>query len=143
VGISVSRVGGNAQIKSMKKVAGTLKLDQAQYRELEAFAKFGSDMDAATLSVLNKGAKNVEILKQGQYSPYSVERQVAILYCGSQGLLRSVPVEKTKEFEKDFLDMMELKHKDVLAELATGKYTDQAQDTMRQVAAEVSEKYKN
>lgn len=143
VGISVSRVGGNAQIKSMKKVAGTLKLDQAQYRELEAFAKFGSDMDAATLAVLNKGAKNVEILKQGQYSPYSVERQVAILYCGSQGLLRDVPVEKTKEFEKDFLDMMELKHKDVLNELATGKYTDQAQATMRQVAAEVSEKYKN
>lgn len=143
VGISVSRVGGNAQIKSMKKVAGTLKLDQAQYRELEAFAKFGSDMDAATLSVLNKGAKNVEILKQGQYSPYSVERQVAILFCGSQGLLRDVPVEKTNEFEKDFLDLMDLKHKDVLSELATGKYTDQAQDTMRKVAAEVSEKYKN
>ncbi len=142
VGISVSRVGGNAQIKSMKKVAGTLKLDQAQYRELEAFAKFGSDMDAATLSVLNKGAKNVEILKQGQYSPYSVERQVAILFCGSQGLLRDVPVEKTSEFEKDFLDLMDLKHKDVLSELATGKYTDQAQDTMRKVAAEVSEKYK-
>jgi len=142
VGISVSRVGGNAQIKSMKKVAGTLKLDQAQYRELEAFAKFGSDMDAATLSVLNKGAKNVEILKQGQYSPYSVERQVAILFCGSQGLLRDVPVEKTNEFEKDFLDLMDLKHKDVLSELATGKYTDQAQDTMRKVAAEVSEKYK-
>ena len=143
VGISVSRVGGNAQIKAMKKVAGTLKLDQAQYRELEAFSKFGSDMDAATLSVLNKGAKNVEILKQGQYSPYSVERQVAILYCGSQGLLRHVPVEKTKEFEKDFLDLMDLKHKEVLNELATGKYTDQAQDTMRKVAAEVSEKYKN
>ncbi len=143
VGISVSRVGGNAQIKPMKKVAGTLKLDQAQYRELEAFSKFGSDMDAATLSVLNKGAKNVEILKQGQYSPYSVERQVAILFCGSQGLLRHVPVAKTKEFEKDFLDLMELKHKKVLNELASGKYTDQAQDTMRKVAAEVSENYEN
>jgi len=119
-----------------------LKLDQAQYRELEAFSKFGSDMDAATLSVLNKGAKNVEILKQGQYSPYSVERQVAILFCGSQGLLRDVPVEKTNEFEKDFLDLMELKHKNVLNELASGKYTDQAQDTMRKVAEEVSEKYK-
>ena len=143
VGISVSRVGGNAQIKPMKKVAGTLKLDQAQYRELEAFSKFGSDMDAATLAVLNKGAKNVEILKQGQYSPYTVEKQVAILFCGSQGLLRDVPVDKTKEFEKDFLDLMELKHKEVLNELASGKYTDEAQDTMRKAAAEVSEKYKN
>jgi len=101
----------------MKKVAGTLKLDQAQYRELEAFAKFGSDMDAATLSVLNKGAKNVEILKQGQYSPVTVDKQVAILYCGSQGLLRDVPVEKVKEFEVDFIDFMDLKHKDVLKEM--------------------------
>eukprot|EP01029_Cantina_marsupialis_P000109 TRINITY_DN10117_c0_g5_i1.p4 TRINITY_DN10117_c0_g5~~TRINITY_DN10117_c0_g5_i1.p4 ORF type:complete len:534 (-),score=84.23 TRINITY_DN10117_c0_g5_i1:12925-14526(-) len=142
VGISVSRVGGNAQIKSMKKVAGTLKLDQAQYRELEAFAKFGSDMDAATLSVLDKGAKNVEILKQGQYSPYTVDKQVAILFCGSQGLLRNVPVASVKEFEKDFLDFMELKYKDVLDELGSGKYTKEAQDVMRKVAAEVAEKYK-
>ncbi|MPQ48556.1 F0F1 ATP synthase subunit alpha [Marinifilum sp. N1E240] len=142
VGISVSRVGGNAQIKPMKKVAGTLKLDQAQYRELEAFAKFGSDMDAATLSVLNKGAKNVEILKQGQYSPVAVEKQVAILYCGSQGLLRNVPVDKVKEFETDFLDFMDLKHKDVLKEIASGKYTKEAQDTMKSVAADIAAKYK-
>ncbi|RUT78796.1 F0F1 ATP synthase subunit alpha [Ancylomarina longa] len=143
VGISVSRVGGNAQIKSMKKVAGTLKLDQAQYRELEAFAKFGSDMDAATLAVLDKGSKNVEILKQGQYSPYTVDKQVAILYCGSQGLLRNVPVHQVKEFEKDFLDFMELKHKDVLKELGSGKYTSEAQEVMKSVAADVAAKFKN
>lgn len=142
VGISVSRVGGNAQIKSMKKVAGTLKLDQAQYRELEAFAKFGSDMDAATLSVLDKGAKNVEILKQGQYSPVTVDKQVAILYCGTQGLLRNVPTDKVKEFEHDFIQFMELKHKDVLNELGSGKYTQEAQDIMRKVAEEVAAKYK-
>ena len=142
VGISVSRVGGSAQIKSMKKVAGTLKLDQAQYRELEAFSKFGSDMDAATLAVLNKGAKNVEILKQGQYSPFTVDKQVAILFCGTQGLLRNVPVDKVKEFENDFLQFMELKHKDVLSELGVGKYTEEAQEIMRNVAAEVSAKYK-
>ncbi len=142
VGISVSRVGGNAQIKSMKKVAGTLKLDQAQYRELEAFAKFGSDMDAATRSVLDKGSKNVEILKQGQYSPYTVDKQVAILYCGSQGLLRNVPVNKVKEFEVEFLDFMAMKHKDVMAELGSGKYTDEAQAVLRSVAAELSAKYK-
>ncbi|WP_421921107.1 F0F1 ATP synthase subunit alpha [Marinifilum sp.] len=142
VGISVSRVGGSAQIKSMKKVAGTLKLDQAQYRELEAFAKFGSDMDAATLAVLNKGAKNVEILKQGQYSPFTVDKQVAILYCGTQGLLRNVPVEKVKEFESDFLQFMDLKHKDVMNELGAGKYTKEAQDVMRKVAEEVAAKYK-
>ncbi|WP_321279922.1 F0F1 ATP synthase subunit alpha [Marinifilum fragile] len=142
VGISVSRVGGNAQIKSMKKVAGTLKLDQAQYRELEAFAKFGSDMDAATLSVLDKGAKNVEILKQGQYSPVTVDKQVAILYCGTQGLLRNVPTDKVKEFEHDFIQFMELKHKDVLNELGSGKYTQEAQNIMRKVAEEVAAKYK-
>ncbi len=133
VGISVSRVGGNAQIKSMKKVAGTLKLDQAQYRELEAFSKFGSDMDAATLAVLDKGAKNVEVLKQGQYSPFTVDKQVAILFCGSQGLMKDVPVEKVKEFESDYLDMMELKHKEVLNELGSGKYTEEAQEVMRKV----------
>ncbi|MDM8160415.1 F0F1 ATP synthase subunit alpha [Labilibaculum sp. K2S] len=142
VGISVSRVGGNAQIKSMKKVAGTLKLDQAQYRELEAFSKFGSDMDAATRSVLDKGSKNVEILKQGQYSPYTVDKQIAILYCGSQGLLRNVPVNKVKEFEIEFLDFMAMKHKDVLAELGSGKYTQEAQDIMKSVVAELSAKYK-
>lgn len=142
VGISVSRVGGNAQIKSMKKVAGTLKLDQAQYRELEAFSKFGSDMDAATRSILDKGSKNVEILKQGQYSPYTVDKQIAILYCGSQGLLRDVPVKKVKEFEVDFLDFMAMKHKDVLAELGAGKYTKESQDIMKSVVTEVSAKYK-
>src|SRR5690606_8109556 len=103
VGISVSRVGGNAQIKPMKKVAGTLKLDQAQYRELEAFAKFGSDLDAATKSVLDKGARNVEILKQGQFSPVPVEKQVAIIYAGTKNLLRNVPVNKVKEFEAEYL----------------------------------------
>ncbi|PKQ60912.1 F0F1 ATP synthase subunit alpha [Labilibaculum manganireducens] len=142
VGISVSRVGGNAQIKSMKKVAGTLKLDQAQYRELEAFSKFGSDMDAATRSVLDKGSKNVEILKQGQYSPYTVDKQVAILYCGSQGLLRNVPVDKVKEFEIEFLDFMAMKHKAVLTELGSGKYTQEAQDIMKSVVTELSAKYK-
>src|SRR6187399_1939762 len=124
VGISVSRVGGNAQIKSMKKVAGTLKLDQAQYRELEAFSKFGSDLDASTKSVLDKGARNVEILKQGQYSPLRVEQQIAIIYCGSKGLLTSVPVNKVSEFEREFLDILERKHKNTLDELKAGQYTD-------------------
>ena len=120
VGISVSRVGGNAQIKSMKKVAGTLKLDQAQYRELEAFSKFGSDMDAATLAVLDKGRKNVELLKQPQYKPLPVEEQVALIYCGTKGLLRDIPVEKVAEFEKEFVEHLKLAHKDVLAEIAKG-----------------------
>ena len=124
VGISVSRVGGNAQIKSMKKVAGTLKLDQAQYRELEAFAKFGSDLDAATKSVLEKGKRNVEILKQPQYSPLTVEKQVAIIYLGSKGLLRNVAVNKVREFEETFLSTIEQKHPDVLANLKKGKLDD-------------------
>src|SRR5471030_1809245 len=114
VGISVSRVGGNAQIKSMKKVAGTLKLDQAQYRELEAFAKFGSDLDAATKSVLDKGSRNVEIIKQNAFSPLRVEQQIAIIYCGTRNLLREVPVNKVREFERDFLDVLERKHTAVL-----------------------------
>jgi len=143
VGISVSRVGGNAQIKSMKKIAGTLKLDQAQFRELEAFSKFGSDLDAATMRVLDKGRKNVEILKQGQYSPSKIEHQVAIIYCGTKELLRDVPVEKVKEFETDFLEIMELQHRGVLDELGAGKLTSEIEDTIRKVAAEVSEKYKN
>ncbi|MES1181330.1 MAG: F0F1 ATP synthase subunit alpha, partial [Flavobacterium sp.] len=125
VGISVSRVGGNAQIKSMKKVSGTLKLDQAQYRELEAFAKFGSDLDAATKSVLDKGARNVEILKQGQFSPLRVEQQTAIIYAGTKGLLRDVPVNKVKEFEADFLSILEAKHKNVLNDIKAGKLTDE------------------
>src|ERR1700759_707327 len=125
VGISVSRVGGNAQIKSMKKVAGTLKLDQAQYRDVEAFSKFGSDLDASTKSVLDKGARNVEILKQGQYSPLRVEQQIAIIYCGTKGLLRAVPVNKVREFEADFLAILEAKHKNVLNDLKAGKLTDE------------------
>jgi len=121
VGISVSRVGGNAQIKSMKKVAGTLKLDQAQYRELEAFAKFGSDLDAATMSVLEKGKRNVEVLKQPQYSPLAVEKQVAIIYLGSKGLLRNVAVSKVKAFEEDFLNQLTIKHTDILQAFRAGK----------------------
>ncbi|MCB2197450.1 MAG: F0F1 ATP synthase subunit alpha [Bacteroidetes bacterium] len=142
VGISVSRVGGHAQIKSMKKVAGTLKLDQAQYRELEAFAKFGSDLDPATMAVLDKGAKNVEILKQGQYKPVSVEKQIAIIYCGTKGLLEDVPVDKVKEFEKDFLDMMETQHEKVLHELKSGNLSDEAIKVIELVAKDVALKYK-
>ncbi len=143
VGISVSRVGGNAQIKSMKKVAGTLKLDQAQYRELEAFSKFGSDLDAATKSVLDKGARNVEILKQGQFSPLRVEQQIAIIYIGTKGLLRNVPVNKVKEFEKDFLNLMEAQHKNALNELKAGKLTDEITNTLEKVAADLTGKYKS
>ena len=143
VGISVSRVGGNAQIKSMKKVAGTLKLDQAQYRELEAFAKFGSDLDASTMSVISKGKRNVEILKQGQNDPYPVENQIAIIYAGSKNLLRDVPVEKVKEFERDYLEYLDAKHRDTLDTLKAGKLTDEVIDTLTQTAKEISSKYKN
>lgn len=142
VGISVSRVGGAAQIKSMKKVAGTLKLDQAQYRELEAFSKFGSDLDAATKSVLDKGARNVEILKQAQNSPMSVEKQVAIIYLGSKGLLKEVPVNKVREFEAEYLEYLEAKHKDTLESLKAGKLTDAETSVMEKVAADLSSKYK-
>jgi F-type H+-transporting ATPase subunit alpha len=124
VGISVSRVGGNAQIKSMKKVAGTLKLDQALYREMEAFSKFGGDLDPATKLIIDKGARNVEILKQPQYSPVTVERQVAIIYLGTQGLLRQVPVRRIKEFEEHFLMEMDNKLPDVLAEFKKGNLPD-------------------
>ncbi len=141
VGISVSRVGGNAQIKSMKKVAGTLKLDQAQYRELEAFAKFGSDLDAATLNVIEKGKRNVEILKQNQNDPFAVEDQIAIIYAGSKDLLREVPVEKVKEFEKDYLEFLNAKHRDTLDTLKAGKLTDEVTATLEKVAKEVSVKY--
>lgn len=126
VGISVSRVGGNAQIKSMKKVAGTLKLDQALYREMEAFSKFGGDLDPATKLVIDKGARNVEILKQAQYSPYSVEKQVAIIYLGTQGLLRQVPIKRVKEFEEHFLMEMENKYPEVLAEFKKGGLSDES-----------------
>jgi F-type H+-transporting ATPase subunit alpha len=141
VGISVSRVGGNAQIKSMKKVAGTLKLDQAQYRELEAFSKFGSDLDPATMAVLEKGKRNVEILKQPQYSPLRVEQQVAIIFCGSQNLLSKVPVEKIIDFQAQFLMNMEDHHKETLKLLAQGKYTDEITETLTKVAAEVARQY--
>ena len=141
VGISVSRVGGSAQIKSMKKVAGTLKLDQAQFRELEAFAKFGSDLDAATLNVIEKGRRNVEILKQAQNDPFTVEEQVAIIYAGSKNLLRNVPVEKVKEFETAFLSTLKKKHKKVLSELKSGKLTDSVLDTLNSVAQETSKAF--
>jgi F-type H+-transporting ATPase subunit alpha len=141
VGISVSRVGGNAQIKSMKKVAGTLKLDQAQYRELEAFSKFGSDLDAATKSVLDKGARNVEILKQGQFSPVTVEKQVAIIYIGTKNLMRSVPVNKVREFEAEYLQQLELRHPETLKALKAGKFDDSITSVLETVAKELSSKY--
>ncbi|MDN3708712.1 F0F1 ATP synthase subunit alpha [Myroides ceti] len=141
VGISVSRVGGNAQIKSMKKVSGTLKLDQAQYRELEAFAKFGSDLDAVTMNVIEKGKRNVEILKQAVNDPFKVEDQVAIIYAGSKNLLRNVPVEKVKEFEKEFLQVLNLSHKEVLSALKAGNLSDEATATIEKVAKEISSKY--
>ncbi len=141
VGISVSRVGGNAQIKAMKKVSGTLKLDQAQYRELEAFAKFGSDLDSATLNVIEKGKRNVEILKQAQNDPMTVEEQIAIIYAGSKNLLRNVPVNKVKEFENDYLEFLTTKHKDALATLKSGKLTDDVLDILANVAKEISAKY--
>jgi F-type H+-transporting ATPase subunit alpha len=138
VGISVSRVGGSAQIKSMKKVAGTLKLDHAQYRELEAFSKFGSDMDATTMAILDKGRKNVELLKQAQYSPVPVAKQVAIIYCGTNGLMKNVPVTKVAEFENAFLNEMELAHNDVLEAIASGKIDDDITKVLTDVAEQVS-----
>lgn len=141
VGISVSRVGGSAQIKSMKKVAGTLKLDQAQFRELEAFAKFGSDLDAATLNVIEKGKRNVEILKQAQNDPFKVEEQVAIIYAGSKNLLRQVPVEEVKAFEQNYLETLRSKHAKTLATLKEGKLTDEVVDTLNAVAADLAKQY--
>ena len=141
VGISVSRVGGSAQIKSMKKVAGTLKLDQAQYRELEAFAKFGSDLDTATKNVLDKGARNVEILKQKEGDPYTVEKQIAIIYVGVKGLIQNVPINQVKNFEKDYLTVLEAKHADTLVALKAGKYTDEIEAVLTKVAKEVAEKF--
>lgn len=143
VGISVSRVGGNAQIKAMKKIAGTLKLDQAQFRELEAFAKFGSDLDATTKATLDKGARNVEILKQGQFEPMPVEKQIAIIYCGTKNLLRKVPVEKVNAFEKEFLQYLELNHKETLETLRKGKLTDEVIATLEKVAKDIAENYIN
>ena len=141
VGISVSRVGGSAQIKSMKKVAGTLKLDQAQFRELEAFAKFGSDLDDATKAVLGKGERNVEILKQDQNSPLPVEEQIAIIYCGTKNLLKAVPVAKIREFEREFLEYMRSKYSETLAALKAGKYTDAETQAIEAAAAEMTARY--
>jgi F-type H+-transporting ATPase subunit alpha len=142
VGISVSRVGGSAQIKSMKKVAGTLKLDLAQYRELEAFAKFGSDLDATTKRQLERGKRNVEVLKQAQYVPMSVEEQVAVIYASTKGLIDDVPVDKVKEFERNYLDLLKNKYAQTLADIKDGKLTDEVEKNLRQVAAEVSSLYK-
>ena len=142
VGISVSRVGGNAQIKSMKKIAGTLKVDQAQYRELEAFSKFGSDLDASTLAILNKGSKNVEILKQAQYSPVPVEKQIAMIYCGTMGLLKDVPVNKVRDFEKEYIEFLEIKHRNVLDNLRDGVLNNDITGTLEKVAIDLAEKYK-
>jgi F-type H+/Na+-transporting ATPase subunit alpha len=141
VGISVSRVGGNAQIKSMKKVAGTLKLDQAEYRELEAFSKFGSDLDASTKAVLDKGARNVEILKQSQYSPMPVENQIAIIFCGTRNLLKNIPVKYVGNFEIEYLDHLVTHHKDVLKNLREGNLLDEDVKVMEQAAKEISAKY--
>ncbi|WP_159522124.1 F0F1 ATP synthase subunit alpha [Sunxiuqinia indica] len=141
VGISVSRVGGNAQVKAMKKIAGTLKLDQAQFRELEAFSKFGSDLDAATMRVLDKGSKNVEILKQGQYAPIKIEHQIAIIYCGTKELLRSVPIAKVKDFEKDFIELMEMQYRPILDELRKGILNDEITGVLEKVAKEVAERF--
>ena len=141
VGISVSRVGGNAQIKSMKKVSGTLKLDQAQFRELEAFAKFGSDLDAATMNVISKGQRNVEILKQAQNDPFTVEDQIAIIYAGSKNLLKDVPVNEVKKFEKDYIDYLNAKHRDALDVLKSGKLTPEVTATLEEAAAEISKHF--
>jgi F-type H+-transporting ATPase subunit alpha len=142
VGISVSRVGGNAQIKSMKKVAGTLKLDQALYRELEAFSKFGGDLDAATKNVIDKGARNVEILKQLQYSPMSVEKQVAMIYLGTQGLLREVAVKNVKAFEEHFLMEMENKYPETLVEFKKGNLSDDGINKVTELAKSLTGQYK-
>src|SRR6185437_12965105 len=141
VGISVSRVGGNAQIKSMKKVAGTLKLDQALYREMEAFSKFGGDLDAATKSVLDKGARNVEILKQPQFTPYAVEKQVAIIYLGTNGLISNVPVKNIQDFEEQFLLEMENKYPEILAEFKKGALPDEGVKKMVALAKEISKQF--
>ena len=141
VGISVSRVGGNAQVKSMKKVSGTLKLDQAQFRELEAFAKFGSDLDAVTLNVIEKGRRNVEILKQAQNDPFTVENQTAIIYAGSKNLLRNVPVNQVKAFERAYLEELNVKHRDTLDTIKSGKLTDEVLDTLNAVAKSISAQF--
>jgi F-type H+-transporting ATPase subunit alpha len=142
VGISVSRVGGNAQIKNMKKVAGTLKLDQAQYRELEAFAKFGSDLDAATKAVLDKGVRNVEILKQNLASPLTVEKQIAIIYLGTNNLMKEIPVNKVRAFQEDFFNTLENSHKELLDSLSK-KALDEVAPALVEVANHVMKNYMN
>ena len=137
VGISVSRVGGNAQIKSMKKVSGTLKLDQAQYRELEAFAKFGSDLDAATKSVLDKGERNVEVLKQAQYSPVSVEKQVAIIYLGSNNLLKDIKPTNVRDFEENLFSILDKSHPEMLKNFKAGKLEEADLTALKAVAADL------
>ncbi|HNA63807.1 MAG TPA: F0F1 ATP synthase subunit alpha, partial [Saprospiraceae bacterium] len=141
VGISVSRVGGNAQIKSMKKVSGTLKLDQAQYRELEAFSKFGSDLDATTKAVLDKGKRNVEILKQAQYSPVPVEKQVAIIYLGTMNLLKDVSVDKVKDFESVLYATLEQSHPQILTNFRMGKLEDADLEVLKSIAADLNSKH--
>ena len=141
VGISVSRVGGSAQIKSMKKIAGTLKLDQAQYRELEAFAKFGSDIDTATKFILEKGARNVEILKQPQYTPYPVEEQIAIIYCGTKGLLQKVPIRRIHDFEMEYLNTLRESHQPILQQLKNGILDESIENTLKEICEQVSKKY--
>ncbi|QHL87869.1 F0F1 ATP synthase subunit alpha [Nibribacter ruber] len=143
VGISVSRVGGNAQIKSMKKVAGTLKLDQAQFRELEAFAKFGSDLDAATKLTIERGRRNLEVLKQPQFAPVSVEDQVAMIYCCTNGLIDDVPVNEVRAFEKEFLMTMNAQHRPVLDALKAGKIDDNVTNELKQVARDITARYRN
>ncbi|MCE7864946.1 MAG: F0F1 ATP synthase subunit alpha [Bacteroidetes bacterium CHB5] len=141
VGISVSRVGGNAQIKSMKKVAGTLKLDQAQFRELEAFAKFGSDLDAATKLTIERGRRNTEVLKQPQYAPVPVEEQVSMILASTRGYIDRVPVNKVKEFEKEFIELLRAQNKQTLANFREGKFEDADVDVIKKVATELASKY--
>jgi len=143
VGISVSRVGGAAQVKSMKKVAGTLKLDQAQYRELAAYAKFGSDLDAATLLIINRGTKNQEVLKQGQYSPFRVGEQVASIFASSKGYLDKVPANRVREFEKEYIQVLNQKHKDVIDDLSAGKFEDASIDVLKEVATDIAKNYES
>ncbi|PWN67296.1 F0F1 ATP synthase subunit alpha [Chryseobacterium oncorhynchi] len=141
VGISVSRVGGNAQIKSMKKVSGTLKLDQAQYKELEAFAKFGSDLDASTLAVISKGERNVEILKQPVNAPLPVDSQVAIVYAGTENLMRNVPIKKIKEFQHEYIEFLRSKHPDTMAAIKAGKIDNDITSVLKQAANDLASKY--
>nr|MBP9926943.1 F0F1 ATP synthase subunit alpha [Cyclobacteriaceae bacterium] len=141
VGISVSRVGGNAQIKSMKKVAGTLKLDQAQFRELEAFSKFGSDLDAVTKLTIERGRRNTEVLKQPQYAPVPVEDQVAMILTSTKGYIDKVPVEKVKDFEKEFIGLMRAQHKQVMDNFRAGKFEDADVALVKKVATELASKY--